>query len=60
MKTYKINMTHYQHYFVEVKAKTEEQAREHARFYLSPEDCKRDDYAEWEVYSVDEVNHEPV
>ena len=55
MKTYKVNMTHYQHYFVEVEANTEEQARVHARFYLSPEDCKRDDYEEWEVYSVDEV-----
>lgn len=49
---YKVHMTYHQHYYVEVEANTEEQARQRARFHLSPEDCEPDEYAEWEVYSI--------
>lgn len=49
---YKVKMTYHRNYYVEIDMQTEAQAREHARFYLSPEDCEADEYFEWEVDSV--------
>jgi hypothetical protein len=46
-------MSHYQYYHATVQAKDFDQATEKAKA-LGIEDCKKDDYAEWEVYSVEE------
>ena len=53
MKTYNVSMSYYQYYHATVQAKDFDQATEKAKA-LGLEDCKKDDYAEWEVYSVEE------
>jgi hypothetical protein len=46
-------MSYYQYYHATVQAQDFDQATEKAKA-LTLDDCTRDDYAEWEVYSVDE------
>lgn len=53
MKTYNVRMSFYQYYYATVEAADYEQAREKAKA-LEMDDCKQDDYVEWEVYSVEE------
>jgi len=53
MKTYNVRMSFYQYYYATVQAKDFDQATEKAKA-LGIEDCKLDDYVEWEVYSIEE------
>jgi hypothetical protein len=53
MKTYNVKMSYYQYYYATVQAKDFDQATEKAKA-LGIEDCKLDDYVEWEVYSIEE------
>lgn len=53
MKTFNIRMSYYQYYYATVKAEDYEQALKKAKL-LEMADCKKDDYVEWEVYSVEE------
>jgi len=53
MKTYNVRMSYYQYYYATVKAVNYEQAVECAKS-LEMGDCKKDDYVEWELYSVEE------
>ena len=53
MKTYNVRMSYYQYYYATVQAKDFDQATEKAKA-LEMDDCKRDDYVEWEVYSIEE------
>ena len=53
MKTYNVSMSYYQYYHATVQAKDFDQATEKAKA-LEMDDCKRDDYVEWEVYSIEE------
>ena len=53
MKTFNIRMSYYQYYYATVKAEDYEQALKKAKL-LEMSDCKKDDYVEWEVYSVEE------
>jgi hypothetical protein len=46
-------MSYYQYYYATVQAKDFDQATEKAQA-LEMDDCKRDDYVEWEVYSIEE------
>ena len=52
MKTYKVRKTYYQFYYAEVKANSYEEAKAKAQS-LEIDDCKEDEYAEWELYSID-------
>jgi len=54
MKTYRVRKIYSQHYYADIKADSYEAARELAE-NLEIDDCKRDEYANWEVYSVDEI-----
>ena len=53
MKTYNVRMGYYQYYYATVQAKDFDQATEKAKA-LEMDDCKRDEYGEWEVYSIEE------
>jgi len=53
MKTYNVRMSYYQYYYATVKAVNYEQAVELAKS-LEMDECKKDDYVEWELYSVEE------
>lgn len=53
MKTYDVRMSYYQYYHATVKAVDFEEATKKAKL-LDMNDCTKDDYVEWEVYSVEE------
>lgn len=53
MKTYNVRMSYYQYYYATVKAADFEEASKKAKL-LEMDDCTKDDYVEWEVYSVEE------
>ena len=53
MKTYNVRMSFYQYYYATVQAKDFDEATGKAKT-LGIEDCKQDDYVEWEVYSIEE------
>jgi hypothetical protein len=53
MKTYNVKMSYYQYYHATVKAEDYEQAVQKAKT-LETGDCKKDDYVEWEINSIEE------
>ena len=53
MKTYNVKMSYYQYYYATVQAQDFDKATEKAKA-LMLDDCKRDEYGEWEVYSIEE------
>ena len=53
MKTYNVKMSYYQYYHATVQAQDFDQATEKAKA-LMLDDCRRDEYGEWEVYSIEE------
>lgn len=58
MTTYKVRKVYHQYYYATIEADSLEQAQERAEG-LTIQDCLPDDYADWEVYSVDAIAPAP-
>ena len=58
MTTYKVRKTYHQFYYAIIEADDLEQAQKRAK-ELTIEDCRSDDYADWEVYSMDVIAPKP-
>lgn len=59
MTAYKIRKVYHQYYYATIEADSLEQAQKRAEG-LTIQDCLPDEYAEWEVYSVDAIALRPL
>lgn len=58
MKIYKVRKVYHQYYYATIEADSLEQAQDRAEG-LTIQDCLPDEYADWEVYSVDAIAPKP-